>query len=141
MTKTGYVIAKVNESKPQTVKPLDAVKDDIKARLQQDKARTLAFEAANAERKTFTADLPKELQGKLKKTEPVGRQGYMGELGMNAELTKAAFTAKVNDWLPVAYTLDGRRGHRPRGRSRDAERRRLEDRRSADHRRRAQRQA
>ena len=107
VTKTGYVIAKVNESKPQTVKPLDAVKDDIKARLQQDKARTLAFEAANAERKTFTADLPKELQGKLKKTEPVGRQGYMGELGMNAELTKAAFTAKVNDWLPVAYTLDG----------------------------------
>ena len=77
VTKTGYVIAKVNESKPQTVKPLDAVKDDIKARLQQDKARTLAFEAANAERKTFTADLPKELQGKLKKTEPVGRQGYM----------------------------------------------------------------
>ena len=48
VTKTGYVIAKVNESKPQTVKPLDAVKDDIKARLQQDKARTLAFEAANA---------------------------------------------------------------------------------------------
>ena len=107
VTKTGYVIAKVNESKPQTVKPLDAVKDDIKARLQQDKARTLAFEAANAERKTFTADLPKELQGKLKKTEPVGRQGYMGELGMNAELAKAAFAAKVNDWLPVAYTLDG----------------------------------
>ena len=24
VTKTGYVIAKVNESKPQTVKPLDA---------------------------------------------------------------------------------------------------------------------
>ena len=107
VTKTGYVIAKVNESKPQTVKPLDAVKDDIKARLQQDKARTLAFEAANAERKTFTADLPKELQGKLKKTEPVGRQGYMGELGMNAELAKAAFAAKVNEWFPVAYTLDG----------------------------------
>lgn len=105
VTKTGYVIAKVNESKPQTVKPLDAVKDDIKARLQQDKARTLAFEAANAERKTFTADLPKELQGKLKKTEPVGRQGYMGELGMNAELAKAAFAAKVNEWFPVAYTL------------------------------------
>ena len=107
VTKTGYVIAKVNESKPQTVKPLDAVKDDIKARLQQDKARTLAFEAANAERKTFTAALPKELQGKLKKTEPVGRQGYMGELGMNAELAKAAFAAKVNEWFPVAYTLDG----------------------------------
>ena len=106
VTKTGYVIAKVNESKPQTVKPLDAVKDDIKARLQQDKARTLAFEAANAERKTFTAALPKELQGKLKKTEPVGRQGYMGELGMNAELAKAAFAAKVNEWFPVAYTLD-----------------------------------
>ena len=83
------------------------MKDDIKARLQQDKARTLAFEAANAERKTFTADLPKELQGKLKKTEPVGRQGYMGELGMNAELAKAAFAAKVNEWFPVAYTLDG----------------------------------
>ena len=107
VTKTGYVIAKVNESKPQTVKPLDAVKDDIKARLQQDKARTLAFEAANAERKTFTAALPKELQGKLKKTEPVGRQGYLGELGMNAELAKAAFAAKVNEWFPVAYTLDG----------------------------------
>ena len=103
VTKTGYVIAKVNESKPQTVKPLDAVKDDIKARLQQDKARTLAFEAANAERKTFTADLPKELQGKLKKTEPVGRQGYMGELGMNAELAKAAFAATVGRTASSAH--------------------------------------
>lgn len=46
--------------------------------------------------------------GKLKKTEPVGRQGYMGELGMNAELAKAAFAAKVNDGSPWPNTLDGR---------------------------------
>ena len=26
---------------------------------------------------------------------------------MNAELAKAAFAAKVNEWFPVAYTLDG----------------------------------
>ena len=107
VTKTGYVIAKVNESKPQSVKPLEAVKDDIKASLQQDKARTLAFEAANAERKTFTTELPKALQGKARKSLPIGRQGFLGDLGSNTELAKAAFAAKPNEWLPVAYTLDG----------------------------------
>ena len=107
VTKAGYIIAKVNESKQQTVKPLDAVKDDIKARLQHDKAATLAFEAATAGRKAFTTDLPKELQGKIKQSLPLGRQGFMGDLGSNAELAKAAFAAKPNEWLPVAYALDG----------------------------------
>ena len=107
VTKTGYVVAKVNESKPQSVKPLEAVKDDIKARLQQDKARTLAFEAATAARKGFTADLPADLQAKAQKTDPVSRQGRLGALGVSPDLAKAAFAAKPNEWLPVAYTLDG----------------------------------
>lgn len=107
VTKTGYVVAKVNESKPQSVKPLEAVKDDIKARLQQDKARTLAFEAATAARKGFTADLPADLQAKAQKTDPVSRQGRLGALGVSPDLAKAAFAAKPNKWLPVAYTLDG----------------------------------
>ena len=107
VTKAGYVVAKVNESKPQSVKPLEAVKDDIKARLQQDKARTLAFEAATAARKGFTADLPADLQAKAQKTDPVSRQGRLGALGVSPDLAKAAFAAKPNEWLPVAYTLDG----------------------------------
>ncbi len=107
VTKAGYVVAKVNESKPQSVKPLEAVKDDIKARLQQDKARTLAFEAATAARKGFAADLPADLQAKAQKTDPVNRQGRLGTLGVSPELAKAAFAAKPNEWLPVAYTLDG----------------------------------
>lgn len=107
VTKAGYVVAKVNESKPQSVKPLEAVKDDIKARLQQDKARTLAFEAATAARKGFTADLPADLQAKAQKTDPVSRQGRLGALGVSPDLAKAAFAAKLNEWLPVAYTLDG----------------------------------
>ena len=107
VTKAGYVVAKVNESKPQSVKPLEAVKDDITTRLQQDKARTLAFEAATAARKGFTADLPADLQAKVQKTDPVSRQGRLGALGVSPELAKAAFAAKPNEWLPVAYTLDG----------------------------------
>lgn len=107
VTKAGYVVAKVNESKPQSVKPLEDVKDDIKARLQQDKARTLAFEAATAARKGFTADLPADLQAKAQKTDPVSRQGRLGALGVSPDLAKAAFAAKPNEWLPVAYTLDG----------------------------------
>ena len=107
VTKAGYVVAKVNESKPQSVKPLEAVKDDIKARLQQDKARTLAFEAATAARKGFTADLPADLQAKAQKTDPVSRRGRLGALGVSPDLAKAAFAAKPNEWLPVAYTLDG----------------------------------
>ena len=107
VTKAGYVIARVNESKPQSVKPLDAVKDEIKARLQQDKARTLALEAATAGRKAFTTALPADLQAKARKTDPIGRQGSLGALGSNPDLAKAAFAAKPNEWLPVAYTLDG----------------------------------
>lgn len=107
VTKAGYVIAKVKESAPQTVKPLDAVKDEIKKRLVQDKARGLAYEAASAARKGFQKDLPADLRPKLQKTGPVGREGYIPELGLNTELAKSAFAAKVNDWLPVAYALDG----------------------------------
>ena len=107
VTKAGYVVAKVNESKPQSVKPLEAVKDDIKARLQQDKARTLAFEAATAARKGFTADLPADLQAKAQKTDPVSRQGRLGALGVSPDPTRPPFAAKPNEWLPVAYTLDG----------------------------------
>ena len=107
VTKAGYIIAKVNESKPQGVKPLEAVKDEIRASLQQDKARTLAFEAATAARKGFTTELPKDLQDKARKSLPLGRQGFMGDIGSSTELAKAAFAAKPNEWLPAAYTLDG----------------------------------
>ena len=88
VTKTGYVTRQGERVQASDRKAAGRREGRHQARLQQDKARTLAFEAANAERKAFTADLPKELQGKLKKTEPVGRQGYMGDLGMNAELAK-----------------------------------------------------
>lgn len=107
VTKSGYIIAKVKESKPQTVKPLDEVKDGIKDFLVRDKARGLSYEAAIAARKAFEKDMPADLQAKAQKTGPVGREGYIPELGLNTELAKAAFSAKPAEWLPVAYALDG----------------------------------
>lgn len=107
VTNSGYIIAKVKESKPQTVKPLDEVKDGIKDFLVRDKARGLSYEAATAARKGFEKDMPADLQAKAQKTGPVGREGYIPELGLNTELAKAAFNAKPAEWLPVAYALDG----------------------------------
>ena len=44
---------------------------------------------------------------RLVKSEAFGREGYIPGLGISPDLARDAFNAKVNDWLPVAYALNG----------------------------------
>ncbi|MEG2140027.1 MAG: peptidylprolyl isomerase, partial [Bilophila sp.] len=106
VTKQGYVLVKVKETKPQSVQNLADVTDTIKTRLQGEAARKLALEDATAVRKTFSADLPAALKKRVVRSEPLNRAGLVPKLAQSAEIGTAAFSFKVNDWLPAAYAVD-----------------------------------
>ena len=107
MTKEGYLVVNVKESRPQTLRTLDEVRDEITATLRTDKARELALADAQTVRKTFSDKAPEAIMTRLVKSEAFGREGYIPGLGISPDLARDAFNAKVNDWLPVAYALNG----------------------------------
>lgn len=104
--KDGYLLVHVKESRPQSVKPLMEVTPLIKENLVREQEKRLAAEAAAEARKTFTSELPQQLQSKVVKSEPISRSGDVAGLGQNAALSKALFTAKPQEWLATAYTVD-----------------------------------
>ena len=107
MTKDGYLVVHISESHPQSIRSLDEVKDEIATGLKADKARELALADARTVRKDFSGEVPQTVATRLTKSEAFGREGYIPGLGISRDLAKDAFNAKLNDWLPVAYALDG----------------------------------
>lgn len=106
-TSDGYILVMLKEFKPETTRSLAEVSGAIKTQLEIDKAKQLSQEAATAARSTINPEDPATLPAKLAKTEPVGRDGAIPNLGQNQELVAAAFNSPLQQWLPVAYALDG----------------------------------
>lgn len=106
-TRTGYLLTRVAESTPAGVKPFADVKAEITTQLtrtkQLDAAKALAAKARDGMKDNA---LPADLTSKTQKIDNVGRDGYVPELGQNAELATAAFGAQLNQWLPSVYALD-----------------------------------
>ena len=100
----GYLLATKREQVEESVKPLDAVKTEIVAAITREEALKMAKVAADK-------DLELLLKGEtpanatLKETEPFGRQGTIGGLGMNQLLAAKAFEAQPETWLPEAYAF------------------------------------
>lgn len=100
----GYLLATKREQVEEGVKPLDAVKTEIVAAITREEALKMAKVAADK-------DLELLLKGEtpanatLKETEPFGRQGTIGGLGMNQLLAAKAFEAQPESWLPEAYAF------------------------------------
>ncbi len=107
MTKDGYLVVNIKESHPQSIRSLDDVREEITSTLKADKAREQALAEAGTVRKSFSGEAPQAVTARLSRSEAFGREGYVPGLGVSRDLAKDAFNARLNDWLPVAYALDG----------------------------------
>ena len=107
MTKDGYLLVKVVESRPQTQQTLDEVKEQIITEIRAGKSRTMALTEAKAARATFTESAPEGIEARTQKSDFFGHNGYVPGLGTSQELTNAAFAAKPGEWLEGAFAVDG----------------------------------
>ena len=106
-TGDGYVLVHVAESHPAMTKTLEDVKDEIFTRLQTEKARQAAMEAATAARASITDQVPAELEGRRLAVPAIGRDGFAsGFVTQNTELAGAVFATDSNDWLPSPFLVD-----------------------------------
>lgn len=99
----GYILATKRLQQPESIKPLEDVRQSIVEAIVKTEALKLAKAAADAA-------LPELLQGgnatlTLTTSEPFGRQGEIPGLGLNQQLSAAAFAASAGTWLPEAYAL------------------------------------
>ncbi len=101
----GYLLATKREQVEESVKPLDAVKAEIVAAITREEALKMAKAAADKDLELLLkGEAPADATA-LKKTEPFGRQGAIGGLGMNQMLAAKAFEAQPDTWLPEAYAF------------------------------------
>ncbi len=103
----ALMVVKVLESSPQSVKPLEEVRDEIAAQLTRQKAGNLALEAAAKARTAFTNDKPAEGAFEIKTSEAFGRNGFIPGLSSDPALGHAAFgVAAVTDaWLDRPFAV------------------------------------
>lgn len=110
VSRKGYVLATVKKLQPASVKPLEEVSSEIKARLEKEQALHLAMQAAETICKDMHQTLPENLKSKILKSEPMTRNGILPGLNeetqATAEFGKAVFDAKQGAWLSAPYALD-----------------------------------
>lgn len=102
----SLIVLKVLESKPQSVKPLEEVRQTIVDFLTGQKAAEMAMEEARKARAAFQNGKPGE-GFDIKTSEPFGRDGNIADLIADPSLAQAAFqVSAVNDvWLSEPYRV------------------------------------
>lgn len=112
LTDSGALVVKVVESLPETVQPLDEVREDLVYWLTREKSRELAKAEAETARAAFTAGNPAgELLDEVRKSQPFERNGYVPELGMSIEMATDIFAIAPTEagkaaWQENAYIVD-----------------------------------
>lgn len=110
VTREGYLLTRLKESRAASVRPLDEAAADIRARLEKERALDLAMQDAEQARKTLETDVPAALRAKIAKSAPADRSGFLPGLKEETPdpaLGKALFAAETGRWLPGAFALDG----------------------------------
>lgn len=100
----GYLLATKREQIAESTRPLEEVRDEITAAILREEALKMAKAAADS-------DLALLLKGETPagaepvESEPFGRQGAIGDLGMNQMLAATAFETEPGAWLPESYAF------------------------------------
>lgn len=94
----GYIVARVESSKPESSMPLEQVSASIKEQLVADKSIELAFEAAKAASANVLAG-NLDGQPKVQTTPLVERKGFVPGVGSAEEVVKAVFEADGKKWM------------------------------------------
>jgi peptidyl-prolyl cis-trans isomerase D len=103
----GYLVASKIDDLPETVMPLEQVRQQIDVEIRRAKAQELALEKAQevlVEGAKGQGDVLATYASKLKETEPFVRSGQIAGLQVDPKLTSDAFTAKPGQWLPTPYS-------------------------------------
>ncbi|GAB7079662.1 SurA N-terminal domain-containing protein [Megalodesulfovibrio paquesii] len=101
----GFMLVRVKQKTPASVKPLAEVREEIAARIKQEKALALAKTRAEALAKDLRAQ-PDSHADLVRSTAPFGRSEAIPELGASEALLKAAFDAETGVWLETPFALD-----------------------------------
>ncbi len=109
-TDKGYIVARMLEKTPATVRPFEEVQASIIQALKEKDALEKTLATAAEARKTYAEKSPEAES--IKSAAKVRRGGPIGLLGTHAEALAALFTAEAGQWLPSAYamSLDGKPG-------------------------------
>lgn len=100
----GYLLAQKTAFEPETIRPLEEVRQRIVSRLSLDKAMEAARQKADQTLERVTAEDAQALDATgLTTSAPFGRQGFIPGLGFNPELAAAAFSSRPGEWLPTTY--------------------------------------
>jgi len=104
---TGFIVARVRAAIPEKVRDLAEVKEEIRADLARKKARDLALAEAEQIRQDMgDGQLPATLAARVKQSDPVGRREAVAELGTDARLSQAVFSAQTGVWIDRAFAVE-----------------------------------
>jgi peptidyl-prolyl cis-trans isomerase D len=100
----GYLLTQKIAHEPESIRPLEDVRQHIVSRLKLNKAMAAAQQRAEQTLEQVAAeDLQVFDAGELTTSAPFGRQGFIPGLGFNPELASAAFGSRPEEWLPTTY--------------------------------------
>jgi peptidyl-prolyl cis-trans isomerase D len=103
----GFIVAKIRATVPEKVRDLAEVKEEIQAGLTRKKARELALaEAEHTRRDMGDGQIPAALAARVKQSAPLGRMEPVADLGADAQLMKAIFSAQTGIWIDRAFAVE-----------------------------------
>ncbi|HCG04143.1 MAG TPA: peptidylprolyl isomerase [Desulfovibrio sp.] len=94
----GYMIAAVQESQPESVTPLEKVKEEVAALVRRVEGAKLAAKTAQEAGAKLAEGVPADLAARVKTAEPFGRNGVIAPFGQSRALVDAAFAAAPGVW-------------------------------------------
>jgi len=104
----SYLVVRVSKTEAASVRPLEAVRDEIVRRLVAEASLKAAMQKAADIRKDLQdGPLPDGSMAKwgIKSVPSVEREAPLGDFLPDAALSRAIFTARPETWLPVAYAV------------------------------------
>ncbi|MDR3641272.1 MAG: SurA N-terminal domain-containing protein [Humidesulfovibrio sp.] len=106
----GYLLAEKIEGTPETVLPLDKVKDKVVAALKLEEGRKQAMEKAKAVLAELAspdaqAKVLAQYKADFKTSAPLDRQSAIAQVGGNPQLLQDMFAAADKNWLKQPYEL------------------------------------
>ncbi len=102
----GYLLAERIEGAPETLLPLDKVKDQVVNAVKREEGRKLALEKAKAVlAQLSTPEGLAQHKGELKTSAPLDRQSAIALTGGNPQMLQDIFSAANKSWLKQPYEL------------------------------------
>jgi len=103
----GFIIAKIRAAVPEKLREAAEVRGEIVAALTRKKARELALAAAEQTRKNMgDGPVPATLAARVRQSAPLGRRDPVADLGADAQLSRAVFSAQPGVWLENAFAVE-----------------------------------